>query len=47
MISPALSTLFDALPIKFAVMVPAEKLPDASRATMVLGVLASVASVAM
>ena len=35
-----------ALPLKFAVMVPAEKLPDASRATMALAVLALVAVVA-
>jgi len=45
-VSPAFSTLLEALPVKFAVMVPAEKLPDASRATLVLAVLALVASVA-
>src|SRR5579863_3545275 len=35
-----------ALPLKLAVIVPAEKLPDASRYTMVLGVLAFVAAFA-
>ena len=35
-----------ALPLKFAVIVPAEKLPDASRATIALAVLALVAVVA-
>ena len=35
-----------ALPFKLAVMVPAEKLPDASRATIAEAVLASVAVVA-
>ena len=44
MVSPALSTLFEALPVKFAVIVVAAKLPDASRATIVLGVSALVAS---
>ena len=43
-ISPDLSTLLEALPVRFAVTVPAEKLPDASRATMVLAVLSGVAS---
>ena len=43
-VSPALRTLFEALPVKLAVMVPAEKLPETSRATMVLGVLVLVAS---
>ena len=33
-----------ALPVKAAVTVPAEKLPEASRATMVLAVLALVAA---
>jgi hypothetical protein len=46
MVSPALSTFCEALPVKFAVIVPAEKLPDASRATMALAVLALVAVVA-
>src|SRR6266404_4614028 len=53
-VSPALSTFNDALPvtlpvtlpIKFAVIVPAEKLPDASRATIAFAVLALVAVVA-
>jgi hypothetical protein len=35
-----------ALPLKFAVIVPAEKLPDASRATMAFAVFALVAVVA-
>ena len=35
-----------ALPLNDAVIVPAEKFPDASRATIALGVLASVAVVA-
>src|SRR5205085_1302160 len=39
MVSPAFNTLFEALPVKLAVMVPALKLPDASRATNVLAVL--------
>src|SRR5579863_7563997 len=46
MVSPALSTLFDALPVKLAVMVPAEKLPDESRVTIAFAVLAFVAVVA-
>jgi len=50
MVSPALSTFNDAapvtFPVKFAVIVPAEKLPDASRATIALAVLALVAVVA-
>jgi len=45
-VSPALSTFNDALPIKLAVIAPAEKLPDTSRATIVLAVLVLVASVA-
>ena len=36
-----------ALPVRFAVMVPAEKLPLASRATMVLAVFALVAALAL
>ena len=36
----------DACPVRLAVMVPAEKLPDASRATIALAVLALVAVVA-
>src|SRR5213075_1090121 len=44
-VSPDFNTLFDALPVKFAVIVPALKLPDASRATMELAVFALVASV--
>ena len=47
MVSPALSTLLDALPVKLAVIVPAAKLPEASRATIVLGVFVLVASVPM
>src|SRR5204863_190066 len=35
-----------ALPVKFAVIVPAEKLPDASRATIALAVFALIAVVA-
>src|SRR5260221_4658058 len=54
MVSLALSTFNDALPVtlpvtlpvKFAVMVPAEKLPDASRATIAFAVLVLVAVVA-
>src|SRR5664279_5003536 len=46
MVSPAFNTLSDAAPVKLAVMVPAAKLPDASRSTMVLGVLTLVAVVA-
>lgn len=49
-VSPALSTLSEALPvtlpIKAAVIVPAEKLPEASRLTIVLAVLALVAALA-
>ena len=49
-VSPALSTFNEALPVtfpvKFAVIVPAEKLPDASRATIAFAVLALVAVVA-
>ena len=37
----------DALPLNVAVIVPAEKLPDASLATIVLAVLAFVAVVAL
>lgn len=44
-VSPAFKTLLEALPVTFAVIVVAEKLPDASRATIVLGVLSGVASV--
>jgi hypothetical protein len=40
MVSPALSTLLDAAPVNAAVMVPAVKLPLASRATMADAVLA-------
>src|SRR5579863_10017000 len=46
MVSPALSTLFDALPVKFAVIVVALKLPDASRLTIALFVSALVAALA-
>ena len=45
-VSPALSTLLDALPLKFAITVLAEKLPEPSRNTMVFGVLVLVAVVA-
>ena len=45
-VSPALSTLADAAPVKLAVIVPAEKLPDESRATIALAVFALVAVVA-
>ena len=44
MVSPAFKTLSDAAPVKLAVIAPAVKLPDASRETIVLGVLAEVAS---
>ena len=43
-VSPDLSTLFEALPVKLAVIVPAVKFPEASRATIVLAVFAAVAS---
>src|SRR5260221_154002 len=50
MVSPALSTFNDALPVtlpvRFAVIVPAEKLPELSRATIALTVLELVAVVA-
>ena len=46
MVSPALRTLSAAAPIKLAIIVPAEKLPDASRATIALAVLRLVAVVA-
>ena len=45
-VSPAFSTLFDAEPVKLATIVPALKLPDASRLTIVLAVLALVAAFA-
>lgn len=49
-VSPALSTFNEALPVtfpvKFAVIVPAEKLPDASRATIAFAVFELVAVVA-
>src|ERR1044071_8708149 len=49
-VSPALSTFNEALPVtlpvRFAVIVPAEKLPDASRLTIAFAVLAFVAVVA-
>lgn len=45
-VSPALSTLSDAAPRRFAITILAEKLPDASRATIVLGVFKPVAVVA-
>ena len=32
-VSPVFNTLSEAAPVKFAVIVPAEKLPDASRCT--------------
>ena len=32
-VSPVFNTLSDAEPVKFAVIVPAEKLPDPSRCT--------------
>jgi len=46
MVSPAFNTLADAAPVKLAVMVPAEKLPELSRATIAFAVLALVAVVA-
>ena len=46
MVSPALSTLLDAAPVNAAVMVPAVKFPEPSRATMALAVLALAAVVA-
>jgi hypothetical protein len=54
MVSPAFKTLFDAepvtlpvtLPLNAAVMVPALKLPEASRATIASAVFALVAVVA-
>lgn len=46
MVSPAFNTFPLASPVKEAVMVPAEKFPDPSRATMVLTVLLEVAVVA-
>ena len=46
MVSPVFNTLLEADPVKLAVMVPALKLPEASRATIALAVLASVAVVA-
>ena len=45
-VSPALSTLFKAEPFNVAVIVPAEKLPAASRAIIAFGVFALVAVVA-
>src|SRR6266852_5015574 len=45
-VSPALSTFNDAAPVKLAVIVPAEKLPDPSRDTMAFAVFALVAVVA-
>lgn len=45
MVSPALSTLLEAEPVRLAVMVPAEKFPLASLATMAAKVLALVAVV--
>jgi|SRR5579872_2884447 len=45
-VSPDLSTFNDAAPVKLAVIVPAEKLPDASRATIAFAVFALVAVVA-
>ena len=44
--SPALRTLADAAPVKLAVIVPAEKFPEPSRATIALAVFALVAVVA-
>ena len=38
-VSPVFNTLSDAEPVKFAVIVPAEKLPDESRCTAYSGVL--------
>ena len=43
---PPARTLSDASPVKLAVIVPAEKLPDASRFTIALAVLAFVAAFA-
>ena len=43
MVPPAKAKLPDAVPVNAAVIVPALKLPEASRATMVLAVLAFVA----
>ena len=37
--------MFEEVPVRLAVIVPAEKLPEPSRATMVEAVLALVASV--
>ena len=45
-VSPDLRTFSDAAPVKLAVIVPAEKLPDALRATIAFAVLAEVAVVA-
>src|SRR5690606_6923480 len=45
-VSPALRTLFDALPVKLATIVPALKLPEPSRNTIVFGVFKLVAVVA-
>ena len=47
MVSPAFSTLLDAAPVNAAVIVPAVKLPLASRATIADAVLALVAVVAL
>ena len=46
MVSPAFSALEEAAPVSAAVMVPAAKLPDASRTTIALAVLALAAVVA-
>jgi len=46
MVSPIFATFPDAVPVKAPVIVPAEKLPEASRLTIVLGVLALVAALA-
>ena len=43
MVPPAKAKLPDAVPVKAAVIVPAVKLPEASRATMVEAVFALVA----
>src|SRR3990172_9634770 len=45
-VSPALSTLLEALPVRFAITVPAEKFPDASRLTIAFDVLRLVAALA-
>ena len=45
-VSPALSTLSEAAPMRLAITVPAEKLPDASRATIAFATLVLVAVVA-